>query len=223
MHDAAITPTAETPLHTLVYGAYGASLAAEWRAEHLPLLRRGWLVVLAHVRGGGELGPAWHRAACGTAKAISARDLADSVRWLHSNGMSSPPKSTASADSAGALALGGCLNADPDGLLSAAVIRSGFLDPLSAMLDPSLPLAIEEREEWGDPASCPETREAMLRYSPYEGLQTAVSYPALMLVAAEHDMRVPFEQSVGLSEPPQRAFLRSPGRRNGATAIADPR
>ena len=68
------------------------------------------------------------------------------------------------------------------GLLSAVIGKT--LDPLSAMLDPSLPLAIEE-ERSGATRQLPGDARAMLRYSPYEGLQTAVSYPALMLVAAQ--------------------------------------
>lgn len=195
VRDAAVAPSATTPLHLVVYGAYGASLPCEWRAEHLPLLSRGWVVVLAHVRGGGELGAEWHRAGARLAKRTSAEDVCDSLRWLHESGWSSPARSTAAADSAGALALGGMLNEAP-GLLAAAIVRSGFLDPLGAMSDPSLPLAIEEREEWGDPMACDATRAAMLSYSPYDGIRQGVRYPALLVVAAENDARVPFTQSL---------------------------
>ena len=75
-------------------------------------------------------------------------------------------------------------------------LRGAFLDPLGAMLDPSLPLTIEERDEWGDPASCAHTREVMTRYSPYEGLRRGERYPAIMLAAAELDARVPLAQSL---------------------------
>jgi oligopeptidase B len=187
--------TEQTPLHLVCYGAYGASLAAEWRAEHLPLLERGWLVVLAHVRGGGELGPRWHRAGAGLRKPTSAHDVCDVLRDLHSRGVSSPAFSTAAADSAGALALGGAINEEP-GLLAAALLRAPFLDPLRTMLDPSLPLVVEEREEWGDPAACEATRAAMELYSPHDALRWGAAYPAMMLVAAENDARVPLTQSL---------------------------
>ena len=233
IRSAEAPPTASTPLHCLVYGAYGASLAAEWRAEHLPLLERGWAVCLVHVRGGGELGPAWHAAATHLTKGLSARDFADSVRSLHARGVSSPPMTTAAADSAGALALGGALNeaespaaaaAEGRPLLAAALVRGGFLDPLSAMLDPSLPLALEEREEWGDPAACGAIHEAMAAYSPLDGLRPGGPYPAMMLAVAENDVRVPFTHSLdylsrlrelspatAAASPPQMLLLRETG------------
>ena len=192
---ADVQPSANTPLHMLVYGAYGASLGAEWRAEHLPLLESGWMVVLAHVRGGGELGPKWHRAGAGLAKQTSANDLCDVLQWMHAHGTSRPERTTAAADSAGGLALGGLMNALPGGL-AAAVLRGAFLDPLDAMLDPSLPLTIEEREEWGDPLTCKATRAAMATYSPYEGLPPGTAMPALLLIAAAQDTRVPLAQSL---------------------------
>jgi len=99
------------------------------------------------------------------------------------------------ASSAGAIALGGMLNMAP-GLLSAAVLRAPFLDPVTAMLSPSLPLTTEEYGEWGDPATCDVTRRAMVGYSPYDGLVKHQAYPALLLVAAEKDSRVPFTQAI---------------------------
>ena len=211
-----LVPDAQTPLHCMVYGAYGAVLEAEWRAEHLPLLRRGWIIALAHVRGGGELGPPWHHAGSRLAKATSAADLADCLRWLHTHGISSPPRTSAVADSAGALALGGVLNAEGTALLGAALLRMPFLDPLSAMLDPSLPLTLEEAEEWGDPIRCEATRQAMAAYSPYDGLRWRASrlpdekgggddddderqrlhYPAVLCITAKHDTRVCFTQAL---------------------------
>ena len=141
VHRKSIALTPETPMHLLVYGAYGACLPAEWRSDHLPLLEAGWMVVLAHVRGGGELGPEWHAAGSGLNKRTSANDLHDVIRSLHSDGVSSPQYTTAMADSAGALALGGLMNDSPS-LLSGVVMRGPFLDPLNSMLDPSLPLTM---------------------------------------------------------------------------------
>ena len=199
VHRKSIALTPETPMHLLVYGAYGACLPAEWRSDHLPLLEAGWMVVLAHVRGGGELGPEWHRAGSGLNKRTSANDLHDVIRSLHSDGVSSPQYTTAMADSAGALALGGLMNDSPS-LLSGVVMRGPFLDPLNSMLDPSLPLTIEEYEEWGDPSTCSKTREAMAGYSPYDGLKRGERYPNVLLIAAEHDARVPLTQTLRYAE-----------------------
>ena len=177
------------PLLVNVYGAYGAPLHAEFRAEHLPLLERGWTLALAHVRGGGELGPQWHHAARLHHKQRSATDLVAVLRALHQWGYSRPGRTAAHADSAGGLALGGMLNMRPQ-LVHAAILRSAFLDPSTAMLRPELPLTLEEYEEWGNPATDPAAHEAIRQYAPYDNLRE-VEYPAMLLIASEHDPRVP--------------------------------
>ena len=122
-------------------------LDADFCSTYLPLLERGWVLALAHVRGGGELGPEWHQAGATSVKHRSASDLIDAVRALHAQGISSPAATTAVAESAGGLALGGALNLAPD-LFAAAVLRAPFVDPTTAMIDPALALTVEEREEW---------------------------------------------------------------------------
>ena len=89
---------------------------------------------------------------------------------------------------------------DSPSILSGVVMRGPFLDPLNSMLDPSLPLTIEEYEEWGDPSTCSKTREAMAGYSPYDGLKRGERYPNVLLIAAEHDARVPLTQTLRYAE-----------------------
>ena len=151
-------------------------------------------MALAHVRGGGELGAAWHHAARGLRKQTSANDLIDALRWLHSQGISCPARTTAAADSAGALALGGLIRETPELVGGGAIVRSGFVDPIGAMSDASLPLSVEERDEWGDPSACEATRRVMAEYSPVEA--PGGCPPPLLAIAAERDARVPFTQSL---------------------------
>ena len=100
----------------------GVPLHAEWRAESAVLAARGWVLALAHVRGGGELGHAWHHAGRATNKGRSASDLLAVVRGLQAWGYCDPARTAAQADSAGALALAGALNADPSRF--GAVVRA---------------------------------------------------------------------------------------------------
>ncbi|KAL1519151.1 hypothetical protein AB1Y20_003411 [Prymnesium parvum] len=189
-----LAPMAQSPMHVIVYGAYGACLNAEFQSTHLPLLERGWIVALVHVRGGGELGPTWHMAGALRNKRRSSTDLVDSIRALHAMGVSQPTTTTAAAESAGALALGGALNEAPH-LFAAAIFRVPFLDVVSSMIDPSLPLAVEEQEEWGNPLESAEDWQAIRAFSPYEGIAQQ-SYPPMLLSTAENDMRVPFTQAL---------------------------
>ena len=86
------------------------------------LAARGWVLALAHVRGGGELGPAWHHAGRAAHKGRSASDVLAVVRGLQAWGYCDPARTAAQADSAGALALAGALNADPSRF--GAVVRA---------------------------------------------------------------------------------------------------
>ena len=104
-----LSDLAAAPMLVSVYGAYGANLEAEYQPTLLPLLERGWVLALAHVRGGGELGPEWHRAGATSGKHRSAADLVDAVRALHAQGVSFAGVTAAVAESAGGLALGGAI------------------------------------------------------------------------------------------------------------------
>ena len=196
VHRSGLVARGDVPLLVECYGAYGACLQAEYKAECLPLLRRGWVLALAHVRGGGELGPLWHAGGRGLRKRRSVDDLECVIRALHGWGYSRPELSSAIATSAGGLVLGALLNRAP-GLLGAALMQSPFLDPLGAMLDPSLPLTLEERGEWGDPGVDPRVRAAMEGYSPYETLpKHAAPLPPLLIRVARNDPRVPCTQAL---------------------------
>lgn len=173
-----------------VYGAYGSCLTPDFRTEHLALARRGWVVAWAHVRGGGELGHEWHAAGRGLNKARSVLDLSDAMRFLVARDITAPGLLCLKGASAGGLTLGALLNSPRDvQLLAAAILEVPFVDVLTGMLDPALPLTVHEFAEWGDPRQDVHAENLRL-LSPYENLGSH-PYPPLYLSCAMEDARVP--------------------------------
>lgn len=138
-HASGLPLDGSAPCLLLVYGAYGHSLPADWDPSRLPLLSRGWVLALAHVRGGGELGRGWHAAGRGVRKRVSASDLGACLDALVAAGLASPGRVALEAASAGALAAGGLLAARPSDV-AAALLEVPFLDLLTTMCLPELPL-----------------------------------------------------------------------------------
>lgn len=173
-----------------VYGAYGSSMTPDFRPEHLMLLRRGWVLAWAHVRGGGERGRAWHQAGRQLHKSRSVLDLSDAVRFLLAQGIVAPGALCLKGSSAGGFTLGSLLNSREDAaLIGAAILEVPFLDVLSSMADPLLPLTTHEYAEWGDP-EYPEHEMNIRSLSPYENIGSH-SYPHLYLSCALADARAP--------------------------------
>lgn len=173
-----------------VYGAYGTCLVPDFRPEHVVLLRRGWVIAWAHVRGGGERGRAWHTAARQLQKAQSVSDLVDGIHFLLARGIAAPGALCAKAASAGGLTLGALLNSpEAAALLAGVVLEVPFVDALTGMSDPSLPLTVHEFAEWGDPRD-PEHEANLRSLSPYENVGSH-RYPRIYLSCARADARVP--------------------------------
>jgi oligopeptidase B len=150
-----------------VYGAYGARLENEFLHEYLALARRGVVVALAHVRGGGELID-WHEQAQRARKSLSAHDLLAVARGLITAGYTQSGLLMGHASSAGCLALGLAVAMSPS-LWASCVLRVGFMNPLAAMRDDTLPLTVAEYSEWGNPADRVEA-QAMAQFDPYMAL-----------------------------------------------------
>ncbi len=194
------------PLLLSGYGAYGTTQEPAFSAEHLCLLRRGWTLATAHVRGGGELGKRWHVDGRGAAKRNTFSDFAAVASHLVQRGYCAQNRLAARGVSAGGLLAGVMANEAPEGLFSALVLRVPFLDVATTMADPALPLTLHEQGEWGPaPASDgpPEAlaaaraaSDAFVRgYSPYDNVR-ARRYPPMMLTAALNDTRVGFWEAV---------------------------
>ncbi|KAG2467325.1 PPCEL protein, partial [Polypterus senegalus] len=162
------------PLLVHVYGAYGMDLDMAFKPESRLLLDAGWILAYCHVRGGGELGLAWHTAGCLTKKKNGLDDLKACIVQLFKLGLSQPSLTALTASSAGGVLAGAFCNENPE-LIRAVVLRAPFLDVLQTMQDPSLALTIEEQEEWGDPAMNSSHRDYIASYCPFKNLRPQVS------------------------------------------------
>jgi oligopeptidase B len=174
------------------YGAYGETVEPAFRSSWLTWLTRGFVVAIAHVRGGGLLGEAWYQAGKGTRKENSFRDFLACARGLDDLGLSARGRICIHGASAGGMLIGVALNRAPD-WFAAAVATVPFVDCLQTMLDPSLPLTTFEYEEWGNPAD-PGVRAGFEKWSPCENVRPA-AYPPTLAIAALEDSRVPFHEA----------------------------
>jgi oligopeptidase B len=171
------------------YGAYEIPSDPMFDAARISLLDRGFVFAIAHVRGGGEMGREWYEDGKFLNKTNTFDDFIACALELIKQGYTNPRRLAIRGRSAGGLLIGAVLNARPD-LFACAVAQVPFVDVLTTMLDESIPLTINEYEEWGDPND-PEFYEYMKSYSPYDNVHRA-PYPAVLVTAGLNDPRVPY-------------------------------
>lgn len=177
------------PCLLLGYGAYGSSYDPAFSSNYLSLLDRGFIVGIAHVRGGEEFGRAWYEDGKLARKGNTFTDFAACAAHLAEAGWTSPDRLVANGGSAGGLLMGAVANMFP-GHFAAIVAEVPFVDVVNTMLDPSLPLTVIEYEEWGNPEE-PEAYRTMRAYSPYDNVR-AQAYPHLLVTAGLNDPRVQY-------------------------------
>jgi oligopeptidase B len=170
------------------YGAYEISIDPSFVISRLPLLDRGIVFAIAHVRGGGEMGRHWYDQGKLGAKRNTFTDFIACARHLVDRSWTTPQRLVAQGGSAGGLLMGAVANLAPEAF-AAIVAEVPFVDALTSILDPSLPLTVAEWEEWGDPLHDPSAYEYIKSYSPYENVE-AKNYPAILAVTSLHDTRV---------------------------------
>lgn len=151
-------------------------------------MRRGVVIVTAHVRGGGELGRAWHLAATVHRKWAAMYDYAAALRHLFDRRVTAPGLIAAEGFSAGALLAAHVLNKVP-AALAAALLRRPFVTILNTMTDPSLPLTAHEYAEWGDPAD-PDVPPMWARMSPHKSITPSECAPTSALHRRESSYKV---------------------------------
>jgi oligopeptidase B len=171
------------------YGSYEASSDPVFAAPRISLLDRGFLLAIAHVRGGGEMGRRWYEEGKLQHKSNTFTDFVAAAEHLVAEGWTSPEQLAARGGSAGGLLMGAVLNLRPD-LFGAVVAEVPFVDVVTTMLDEDLPLTVTEWEEWGNPND-PRVYELMKAYSPYDNVE-AKKYPSLLVTAGLHDSRVQY-------------------------------
>ena len=172
------------------YGSYEVSYDPEFETLRLPILRRT-VYAIAHVRGGGEMGRAWYEDGKELVKEHTFTDFIDVADWLVDSGWVAPGRLVAEGRSAGGLLMGAVTNAAPD-RFRAILAGVPFVDALSTILDPTLPLTVGEWEEWGNPLTSRAVFDAMSRYTPYENVPDGALLPAIMATTSVNDTRVEF-------------------------------
>ncbi len=176
------------PGYLCAYGAYEISLDPWFSVARLSLLDRGVVFAVAHARGGGELGRSWYEDGRLAAKPNTFTDIAACAEHLLAAGIVAPERLGLYGASAGGLSVGAVANLVPHRL---RVVHADvpFVDALTSMLDPDLPLTVTEWEEWGDPVHDPAAYALMKGYTPYENV-AAVQYPAVLATTSLNDTRV---------------------------------
>jgi oligopeptidase B len=170
------------------YGSYEISIDPTFSLARLSLLDRGVVFAIAHVRGGGELGRGWYENGKTLAKRNTFTDFIAAADFLLERGYTSSDRLAARGASAGGLLMGAVANLAPERFRA---IHAGvpFVDALTTILDPELPLTVTEWEEWGDPLHDPEVYAYMRGYTPYENLRPQ-PYPAILATTSLNDTRV---------------------------------
>ena len=188
--DTAARVDAGEPVPTLLYGygSYEASMDPGFSVARLSLLDRGMVYAVAHVRGGGEMGRLWYEHGKELNKRNTFTDFVDCARHLVSRGTTTPERLVAEGGSAGGMLVGAVVNLAPE-LFAGVQAVVPFVDPLTSILMPELPLTVIEWDEWGDPLHSPEVYDYMASYSPYENIEP-VTHPAILAVTSLNDTRV---------------------------------
>lgn len=187
------------PLFLYAYGAYGLGMPqgdsdsdSSFSSPRLVLLDRGVAFVIAHVRGGNDMGEQWHDDGKLMKKMNTFNDFIDCAEYLIQEEWTSKDRLLIEGESAGGLLMGAVVNMRPD-LFRAVHLGVPFLDVMNDMMDPSLPLTTTDYPEWGNPNERA-AYDYILSYSPYDNLHRA-AYPSMLLTESLNDSQVAYWES----------------------------
>ncbi|HEY3270925.1 MAG TPA: S9 family peptidase, partial [Geothrix sp.] len=175
------------PLFLYAYGSYGYGSAAAFSIPRISLLDRGMVYVIAHIRGGNEMGEAWHDDGMLMKKMNTFTDFIDSAEFLVKEKWTAKDRLVIEGGSAGGLLMGAVTNLRPD-LFKAVHSAVPFVDVMNTMMDASLPLTVGEYLEWGNPNE-KAAFDYMRAYSPYDNLAKR-AYPAILVTTSFNDSQV---------------------------------
>ena len=175
------------PLFLYAYGSYGYGQSATFSIPRLSLLDRGMVYVIAHIRGGNEMGEAWHDDGMLMKKMNTFTDFIDSADYLVKEKWTAKDRLVIEGGSAGGLLMGAVTNLRPD-LFKAVHSAVPFVDVMNTMMDASLPLTVGEYLEWGNPNE-KAAFDYMRTYSPYDNLAKK-AYPAILVTTSFNDSQV---------------------------------
>ena len=179
----------KNPLFVYGYGSYGNSIDAGFSSSRLSLLDRGFIFAIAHIRGGQELGRSWYEDGKIFNKLNTFYDFIDVTKGLLEKGYGDSDRVYAGGGSAGGLLMGAIVNMEPK-LYNGIISNVPFVDVITTMSDPSIPLTTGEYSEWGNPAN-KEEFEYILQYSPYDNIDSH-EYPSILVTAGLWDSQVQY-------------------------------
>ncbi len=175
------------PLFLYAYGSYGYGTPADFSSSRLSLLDRGLAYAVAHIRGGDEMGEAWHDDGMLMKKKNTFTDFIDAAEFLIARKWTSKDRLVIEGGSAGGLLMGAVTNMRPD-LFKAVHAAVPFTDVINTMMDATLPLTVGEYLEWGNPNE-KAAYDYMKSYSPYDNLEKK-AYPAILVTTSFNDSQV---------------------------------
>jgi len=175
------------------YGSYEISIDPGFSIPRISLLDRGFVYAIAHIRGGGEMGRHWYDDGKMLRKVNTFSDFVACARHVVKDGWTTADRLIARGGSAGGLLMGAVANMAPDAF-GGIVAQVPFVDAVTTMLDPTLPLTVPEWEEWGNPLDDPEVYRYMKSYSPYENVVSDRVYPPILAVTSLNDTRVLYRE-----------------------------
>jgi oligopeptidase B len=179
----------KNPLLLYGYGSYGYTREPAFNSARLSLLDRGFIFVIAHVRGGQIYGRQWYEDGKMFKKKNTFTDFNACAEQLIADQYTSPQHLYAMGGSAGGLLMGAIINLQPE-LYHGVVAAVPFVDVVTTMLDDDIPLTTGEFDEWGNPDN-KDSYEYMLSYSPYDNVE-AKNYPNLLVTTGLHDSQVQY-------------------------------
>ncbi|KAJ3415645.1 hypothetical protein HDV05_004521 [Chytridiales sp. JEL 0842] len=176
--------------HLYGYGSYGISIDPNFSSRIPSYLDRGIVYCVAHIRGGGENGRGWYETGKFKHKRNTFTDFIACADYIVENKLTSHDLMSIEGRSAGGMLMGAVLNLRPD-VAFAAIAGVPFVDVINTMMDETIPLTINEYEEWGNPNHI-EYFKYMLSYSPYDNIKANVKYPNILIKCGINDPRVAY-------------------------------
>lgn len=178
------------PVYQYAYGSYGITSEPGFRSPVLSLVDRGFVYVIAHIRGGQEMGRNWYENGKLQNKKNTFTDFVDVTRYLVKEKIADPKRVFGMGGSAGGLLMGAVANLAPNEY-KALIAHVPFVDVVTTMLDESIPLTTNEFDEWGNPGKDRAAYDYMLSYSPYDQV-SARDYPAMLVTSGLWDSQVQY-------------------------------
>jgi oligopeptidase B len=177
------------PLLLYGYGSYGVNIDPSFSSVRLSLLDRGFVFVIAHIRGSQTLGREWYEDGKLLNKKNTFYDFIDCGEFLTKQNYTSKEHLYAQGGSAGGLLMGGIINMAPD-MWNGVHAAVPFVDVVSTMLDETIPLTTGEFDEWGNPKN-KEYYDYIKSYSPYDNIEKK-DYPNLLITTGYWDSQVQY-------------------------------